>query len=278
MKIGFHVSIEGSIDRAVDRAIRLGCSTFQIFTRSPRMWKHRKLGEAEVQAFKSKLRDSGICPVFSHMPYLPNLSSPKDDVFNRSVETLVVEAARCRLLDVPYLVTHLGSTLGSGYKAGVERIVQAFSHLDSDDPMILVENTSGKRNEVGSTFRELRDIMDLAEDLRLGVCLDTCHAYARGYNLRSEEGVEATIDEFEENIGMRNLRLVHLNDSKGSLGSRIDRHEHIGLGEIGEDGFRNILRSKLREAPLVMETPVDERRSDDENMMKVRQLAGLHVG
>ncbi|MFH2112856.1 MAG: deoxyribonuclease IV [Candidatus Bathyarchaeota archaeon] len=278
MKLGFHVSIEGGVDRAVNRAKELGCSTFQIFTRSPRMWKHRELEEGEVQAFKLKLRDSGISPVFSHMPYLPNLSSPKDDMFRRSVETLVVEAARCRLLDIPYLVTHLGSTLGSGYEAGVERIAKAFSHLGSGSPMLLIENTSGKRNEVGSTFRELRDIIDSTEGLRLGVCLDTCHAYARGYDVKSEEGFEATIDEFDEIIGLRNLHLVHLNDSKGPRGSRIDRHEHIGLGEIGDDGFRNILSSRLREAPMVMETPADERRGDGENMMKVYQLAGLHVG
>jgi len=277
MKLGFHVSIEGGLDRSVDRAKVLRCSTFQLFTRSPRMWKYREIGDDEAQAFKSKLRGSGINPVFSHMPYLPNLSSPREDIYGKSVESLLVEAERCRLLDIPYLVTHLGSTLGSGHKAGVERIAQAFSHLDSGSPMILLENTSGKRNEVGSTFHELRDIMDMTENLRLGVCFDTCHAYARGYDVKSETGVEATMNEFEEIIGLGNLRLVHLNDSKGMRGSRIDRHEHIGLGEIGEDGFRNILRSRLGEAPLVMETPVDERRSNEENMMKVYQLAGLHV-
>lgn len=277
MRLGFHVSIEGSIDRAVDRAKALGCSTFQIFTRSPRTWKLEKLEKAEVQAFKSKLRGSGINPVFSHIPYLPNLSSSREDIYSKSVESLLVEAERCRMLNIPYMVTHLGSTLGSGHKAGVERIAQAFSHLDSSSPIILLENTSGKRNEVGSTFQELRDIMDMTENLRLGVCFDTCHAHARGYDVKSEEGVEATMNEFNEIIGLDNLRLVHLNDSKGTRGSRVDRHEHIGLGEIGEDGFKNILRSRLGEAPLVMETPVDERRSNEENLMKVYQLAGLHV-
>lgn len=278
MKLGFHVSIEGGIEKSVDRAKELRCSTFQLFTRSPRMWKCREIGDEEAEAFRHRLRDSGIAPVFSHMPYLPNLSSPREDVYVKSVDSLLVEAERCRLLGIPYLVTHLGSTLGSGYTAGVERIAQAFSRIDSETPMILLENTSGKRNEVGSTFQELRDIMDAAEGPSLGVCLDTCHAYARGYDLKSEEGVEATLDEFDEVVGLKHLRLVHLNDSKGPRGSRIDRHEHIGLGEIGVGGFTNILRSRLAEAPLIMETPVDERRSDEDNMDTVYRLAGLHVG
>jgi len=278
MKLGFHVSIEGGLDRAIDRARELQCSTFQLFTRSPRMWKYREIGDEEAEAFKFKLKASGIGPVFSHMPYLPNLSSPREEVYHKSVESLMVETERCRLLDIPYLVTHLGSTLGAGHKAGLKRISDAFSRIEHGSPMILLENTSGKRNEVGSTFSELREIMDTVEGPSLGVCLDTCHAYARGYDLKTEEGVEATIDEFDGIIGLGNLRLVHLNDSKGAQGSRIDRHEHIGLGEIGERGFSNVLGSRLRETPLIMETPVDGRRSDVENMIKVLELAGLHVG
>jgi deoxyribonuclease IV len=277
MKLGFHVSIEGGIDKSVSRAQELGCTTFQIFTRSPRMWKHRELSDDEAQEFRSKLKDSGITPVYGHMPYLPNLSSPSEDIYEKSVVTLEVEAERCRQLGIPYLVTHLGSTLGSGYRDSVKRLAQAFSRLSSNNPMILIENTSGKRNEVGSTFEEIREIIDLTNGHKLGVCLDTCHAHARGYNLQTEDSISSTLEVFDEVIGYNSLHLVHLNDSKGSLGSRIDRHEHIGLGEIGEDGFRNILSSRLSQFPLIMETPVDEIRSNKENMLRVYQLAGLHV-
>jgi deoxyribonuclease-4 len=279
MKLGFHVSIEGGLYRAVDRALKMKCATFQIFTRSPRMWKHRALKDEEMQGFRSKLEESGISPVFVHMPYLPNLASPKEDVYRKSVESLRVEAERCRLLGVPFLVTHLGSSLGTGYRAGSLRVAQALRDVTEAGvgPMILLENTSGKRNDVGSTFQEIRDIMEMAGWVGLGVCLDVCHAYTRGYDLRTAEGLNDALGELDHVVGLRNLRLVHLNDSVGELGSRIDRHEHIGMGAIGEEGFRNILRSRLREKPMVMETPVDDRREDDANMQKVIELADLHV-
>jgi len=279
MRMGFHVSIEGGLDKAVDRALELGCATFQMFTRSPRMWRHSGIDEDAASRFRSRLRESRIGPVFVHMPYLPNLASPKEDVYVKSVESLRVEAGRCRLLGVPYLVTHLGSSLGSGYEAGSQRFVQALKEVAevSGGPMILLENTSGKRNEVGSTFQEIRVIMDGAGKMGLGVCLDICHAYARGYDVKTRNGLEATLREFDHVIGLKNLHLVHLNDSVGKLGSRIDRHEHIGMGAIGEKGFRNILGSRLREKPMVMETPVDDRRDDDANMQKAIELADLHV-
>ena len=279
MRLGFHVSIEGGLYRAVDRAMEVGCTTFQMFTRSPRMWKHRELRDEEIQAFRSRLEESGISPVYGHMPYLPNLASPRDDVYRKSVESLRVEAERCKLLGVQYLVTHLGSSLGTGYEAGSQRVVQALNDVAevSGGPMILLENTSGKRNEVGSTFQEIRGIMDGADKLGLGVCLDICHAYARGYDVKTRNGLEATLRDFDHVIGLKNLHLVHLNDSLGVLGSRIDRHEHIGMGTIGEEGFRNILRSRLSEKPIVMETPVDDRRTDEANMQKAIELADLHV-
>jgi len=279
MKLGFHVSIEGGLYRAVDRALKMKCTTFQIFTRSPRMWKYRALKGEEIQRFRSELEESGICPVFAHMPYLPNLASPKEDVYKKSVECRRVESERCRLLGVPFLVTHLGSSLGAGYRAGSLRVAQALREVTEPggSPMILLENTSGKRNEVGSTFQEIRDIMELAGWAGLGVCLDVCHAYARGYDLRTAGGLNDTLGELEQVIGLKNLYIVHLNDSAGELGSRVDRHEHIGLGAIGEEGFRNILGSRLREKPMVMETPVDDRRDDDANMQKAIELADLHV-
>jgi len=280
MKLGFHVSIRGSVDRAVDRADVVGCTTFQIFTQSPRMWRHRELREEEVKRFKERLRETGIDPVFSHMPYLPNLSTPNPVNYRKSVDTLMAEIRKCNRLGIRYLVTHLGSHLGSGPERGIERIVEALNRVNAvfdEIPTILLENTSGKTNEVGSTFREISRIVERAESDRVGVCLDTCHAYARGYNIATRQGLSEALDELDSHAGLDRLHLVHLNDARDPLGSRRDRHEHIGLGYIGEEGFRVILNSVLREVPMVMETPMDERRADGDNMRKVWELAGLEV-
>jgi deoxyribonuclease-4 len=276
MKLGCHVSIAGSVDKAVDRARELGCNTFQVFTRSPRMWRYREFREDEIYAFKRKRRDAGIDPVFSHMPYLPNLSSSNTEPFMKSVETLRLELTRCNQLDIPFLVTHLGSHLGKGLDIGIRQIVKAIdtavSGLDHY-PIILLENTSGKTNEVGSTFEELRVIVESVSTDCIGVCLDTCHAFARGYDISTREGIDSTLRVIEETIGFDLIRLVHLNDSKGELGSRLDRHNHIGVGHIGEDGFRRFLTSRFSTKPLILETPVDDFRSDMDNLEKVRQLA-----
>ena len=275
MKIGSHVSIADSIDLSVDRANDIGCDTFQIFTRSPRMWKARTLSEEEVASFKDKLGKTEINPVISHMPYLPNLSSSNPAPYKRSVDTLRLELERCNLLGIPYLVTHLGSHLGKGKEEGQKQIVNAIdtaiSGLDKH-PMILLENTSGKKNEVGSTFIEIGEIINRVSTEHIGVCFDTCHAYARGYDITTPAGLEETINEIESNIGFDRIKLVHLNDSKGELGSRMDRHNHIGLGNIGEKGFINFLSSPFREKPLILETPIDEFRSDKDNLAKAREL------
>ncbi|MBN2335386.1 deoxyribonuclease IV [Candidatus Bathyarchaeota archaeon] len=280
MKLGFHVSIKDGIDKSVDRAHSIGCDTFQIFTQSPRMWQRRELREDEVTGFRQGLRETGISPVFTHMPYLPNLSSPDPVIYGKSVNTLAAEVQRCNRLNIPYLVTHLGSHLGTGTEKGVERIVGALNRVLSaagEKPTILLENTSGKRNEVGSTFGELQTIIEKAESDNIGICLDTCHAYTRGYNIATPRGLSETLEELEHSVGYDKLYLVHLNDSRDPLGSRRDRHEHIGLGQIGEAGFREILNSELRNYPMVMETPMDERRSDIDNMRNAKELAGLDV-
>jgi len=275
MKIGSHVSIADSIDLSVDRANDIGCDTFQIFTRSPRMWKARTLSEEEVASFKDKLGKTEINPVISHMPYLPNLSSSNPAPYKRSVDTLRLELERCNLLGIPYLVTHLGSHLGKGKEEGQKQIVNAIdtaiSGLDKH-PMILLENTSGKKNEVGSTFIEIGEIINRVSTEHIGVCFDTCHAYARGYDITTPAGLEETINEIESNIGFDRIKLVHLNDSKGELGSRMDRHNHIGLGNIGEKGFINFLSNPFKDKPLILETPIDEFRSDKDNLAKAREL------
>jgi deoxyribonuclease-4 len=276
MKLGCHVSIAGSVDKAVDRAQEIGCNTFQVFTRSPRMWRHREFRQEEIEAFKRKRGDAGIDPVFSHMPYLPNLSSSNPEPYKKSVDSLRLELTRCNLLDIPFLVTHLGSHLGKGLDIGIKQIVNAIDAaifgLDQH-PIILLENTSGKTNEVGSTFEELKTIIDSVSTERIGVCFDTCHAFARGYDISTQEGIDSTLRGIEDTIEFNRIQLVHLNDSKGELGSRLDRHNHIGVGYIGEDGFRRFLGSKFKSKPLILETPVDDFRSDRDNLEKVRELA-----
>ena len=281
MRLGLHLSIEGSIDRVVDRAIEKRCNTLQMFSRNPRGWRSRKLDSQEVESFKAKLKQSEIQPVFIHTPYLLNLASPKEDVYRKSVEALKGELHRAAELDVPYVVTHLGSHLGHGKRSGFRRTVQAINNSFSkveNNVILLLENTAGMRNSMGSSFEDINHIASrIKHRARIGVCFDTCHAYAAGYDLVSQGAVNHTLQRFDETIGLKNLKLVHLNDSKGGLGSKLDRHEHIGMGKIGEKGFRNILKSTLGQLPLILETPIDKRRNDVENLKKVRELAQQHT-
>lgn len=271
------MSISGRIDKAVDRAVERGCNTFQIFTRNPRAWRSKALAPEETEAFIEKVSQNKISPVFVHMPYLSNLASPKDDVCEKSVDSLAAELNRGEKLKIPYTVTHLGSHLGAGKQEGFRRVVNAINTSFSNatgEVMLLLENTAGTRNSMGGSFEDIRYIVDLVgKSDCVGVCFDTSHGFAAGYDLRTTEAVEAAISKFDETIGFERLKLVHLNDSLGDLDSRIDRHEHIGMGKIGEEGFRNILRSEFGELPLILETPIDKRRSDIENLQKVRELA-----
>jgi deoxyribonuclease-4 len=278
VKVGVHVSIAGSLDLAVDRASDAGCDVFQMFSRNPRGWAYKPLSDEDATLFCSKIKTTGIIPV-DHMPYLPNLASPKPEIYDKSVATLTAELSRCGRLSIPYLVTHLGHHLGDGIAGGRMRVIKAISTaLDGADRtvMLLLENTAGEKNSVGSSFEHIRAIMDeLPLPGRVGICFDTCHAFAAGYELRTEEGLEETLEQFDEQIGLRHLRVIHLNDTKGDRGSGLDRHEHIGMGFIGEEGFRRILHNKVFSSlPLICETPVDDRRDDRGNIEKVRELAG----
>jgi deoxyribonuclease-4 len=278
VRVGVHVSIAGSVDKAVDRAKERGCDTFQIFSRNPRGWKIKQLVESETQQFIKKVEQSGIFPPVDHMPYLPNLAASADDVYSQSVAALIEELRRCGALQIPYLVTHLGSHRGAGEAVGLRRIIDAintaFQEVDNR-VMLLLENTAGTKNSMGGTFEHIRRIVDEIEQRdRIGLCFDTCHGFVAGYEMRTEEGLNATLEHFDEVLGLENLKLIHLNDAKGELDSRLDRHEHIGLGYIGEDGFRVILHDpRLRDLPMILETPVDKRRGDVENIEKVRELA-----
>ncbi len=277
MRVGFHVSILGSIDEAVDRAVEMGINTFQIFTRNPRGWQFTSLDHEEIEAFKEKLARVDIAPVFVHMPYLPNLASSKSQVYNLSVRSLITELKRCDELSIPFLVTHLGSHLGSGKVAGLKRITEAINIAFSEvkgETMLLLENTAGAENSMGSSFEDIEKVIDgIASSGRVGICFDTCHAFAAGYDLSSRSAVENVLAIFDSILGLKRLKLVHLNDSVGGIRSHLDRHEHIGLGKIGEEGFRAILSSEFGMRPMIMEVPVDERRGDFENLMKVKELA-----
>jgi len=273
MRLGLHVSIEGGIDLAVDRALARKCDTFQIFTRNPRGWRFSELAD-RAGAFRRKVANSKIAPVVVHMPYLPNLASPRERIYEASVQSLVAEVKRCDLLGARFLVVHLGSHLGSGEMAGSRRVVQAVSEaILSGETTILLENTAGSRNSIGSSFDEISSILD-GVGKAASVCLDTCHAFASGYDLRGEVAIDATLGEFDERIGMKKLKIIHVNDSRGALGSRLDRHEHIGLGKIGIRGFRRFLtHPKVKGIPLILETPIDRRRDDCGNLRTVRKLA-----
>ncbi len=277
MKLGFHVSIADSIDLSFDRAKEIGCTAFQLFTRNPRTWASREIRPAEIEAFRRKHRAYGIGPVFAHMPYLPNLASPDDTIYRKSVDSLLEETERCSTLGIRYIVTHIGSHVGTGAGSGKTRIIQALARtVDEDGPMILLENGSGSGSHLGSRLEEIAELIAAVGGNKVGSCFDTCHAYGAGYDVATREGLAETIHTIRKTIGFDRLKLLHLNDSYGSLGSGVDHHDHIGMGKIGEEGFRNILTSQLAKRPMIMETPIDERRSDTENMAKVRELAGLN--
>jgi deoxyribonuclease IV len=277
VKVGVHVSIAGSLDFAVDRAKDAGCDVFQMFSRNPRGWAYPQLSDEVASLFRKKVKTTGIIPV-DHMPYLPNLASPKQEIYDKSVATLTHELDRCGTLEIPYLVTHLGHHLGDGMAGGRTRVIRAINTSlasSHSETILLLENTAGEKNSVGSSFEHIRAIFEgLDDQKRVGVCFDTCHAFAAGYELRTIEGINETVGQFDEQIGIRNLKIIHLNDTKGEKGSALDRHEHIGLGCIGEEGFRHILHNKVFvELPLVCETPVDERRDDRGNIAAVRDFA-----
>lgn len=279
MRVGCHVSISGSIDRAVDNAVERECSAFQIFTRNPRGWHAKDLAGEDVASFRSKLGASGIDrhAVCAHMPYLPNLATPKEEGFARSLRALVGETERCAQLGIPYLVTHLGSHLGTGEEAGMRRLAGGLTEAGraGNDVVILLENTAGQKNSVGSDFGQLGELLGRLEPAaKFGVCLDTCHAFVAGYDLRTEAGVGEAFDEFDRLVGMENLRIIHLNDARGELGSRLDRHYHLGLGGIGEEGLSAVVRiANGRGIPIILETPIDGERDDFANIRKARELA-----
>ena len=279
MQIGAHVSISGSLDMAVDNAVERECNAFQIFTRNPRSWFAKDLDPVQVKKFKEKLQKSRIdrMATCAHMPYLPNLSSPDEDGYQKSIKSMTQEIERCHELGIPYLVTHLGSHKGSGEENGIRRLVGALNKVaeTNADVIILLENTAGQKNSVGSDFTQLEEIFSKCKpSKKFGICLDTCHAFVAGYDLRTKEDVTKAIKKFDDSIGLENLKILHLNDSKGELNSNRDRHDHIGLGAIGKEGLGEIVKiMNKNNIPIVLETPIDDIRDDFENISKAKSLA-----
>jgi deoxyribonuclease IV len=275
-QIGLHVSITGSLDLAFDRAKEVGANTFQIFTRNPNQWKFKPIPDDVINRFRAKRKTSGIARVTDHMPYLPNLASPEKATMKISRYTLDEEVKRCDALGIDFLVIHLGSHLGKGAAVGVADVAGACAEAlagSSGGTTILLENMAGQKNSVGARFEELRAILDKAGDDRLGVCFDSCHAFAAGFDLSSMEAVDGTMGLFDEIVGYDRLKVVHLNDSKGPLGSRLDRHENVGEGKIGKKGMRAILHYRgMTDRPLIMETPYEDTRGMKKSIRVVRTL------
>lgn len=275
--VGLHISAAGSLDLAFDRAQEVGADTFQIFTRNPNRWKFEAIPKETDLAFHEKRRSSGIRRVVDHMPYLPNLASSQKGIMKLSRSTLDAEVKRCDSLGIDYLVLHLGSHLGAGVAVGVRNIADAVNGAlagSSGETVVLLENTAGAKNSVGSRFEELRMILDkVRKSERTGVVFDTCHAFAAGFDLGSDGAVKQSMDLFEETVGKDRLKVVHLNDSKGPLGGRLDRHENIGEGRIGKKGIKAFLHHRgITDLPVIMETPFEDQEGMRKSLKVVRSL------
>jgi deoxyribonuclease-4 len=270
------VSIAGGLAKVRQRAEQVRCESVQLFTRSPRGWKARRLARSEVAEFREDMAGSGISPVFVHAPYLPNLAA-RGGLGRRSVRALVSEAKRCERLGIRFLVVHFGRAGDQSEPKALETVARNVNRLLSLVPesvMLLLENTAGMGSELGNRFPHLAGIIDRAVDSdRVGVVLDTAHLFQAGYELRTRPGLDATLREFDRVVGMGRLYLLHLNDSKTGFGSRVDRHWHIGKGRIGSTGFRFIVNHPLlRHLPGIMETPKDSYKDDLANLRRIRRL------
>ena len=279
MRLGAHESIAGGLHRAFNRAQSVGCDTMQIFVKSNRSWAVKPLSEEDIARFKAQAEETNIQPVVGHTSYLLNLGTPDEALWTKSRDTLIIELERCEALGIPYLVLHPGSHVGTGEEAGLARVAQALGEVHAATPgfhaQILLETTAGQGTNLGYCFEHLAWLMEhTPERERLGICLDTCHVFAAGYELRTLEGYTATMETFDRIIGLGQLKALHLNDSKMELGSRKDRHEHIGQGHIGLEGFRHVLNdARLAGLPGLLETPKSaDLHEDRENLAVLRSL------
>lgn len=278
-RLGAHMSIAGGLERAFQRGSRLGCETIQIFTKSNSQWQAKPLDAAAIERFMAAQQETGIEPVLAHDSYLINLASPDEALLARSQEAFVEEMQRAEQIGIPYLVMHPGAHRGSGEAAGLDRVARSLDLAHRRTPgfalMVLLETTAGQGTSLGSNFEQLGRIIDSVDEAdRLGICLDTCHLFAAGYDLASDEGHERMWQEIELNVDLDRVRAVHVNDSKRELGSRVDRHEHIGRGAMGLEAFRRLLGDRrLAGLPMILETPKGTDCDGDRHNLEV--LRGL---
>ena len=277
--LGSHQSIAGGVEKSLERGQEVGCDTIQIFVKTPNRWASKALAEENVAAFKEAVEETGIWPVFAHALYLINLATPDDALWHKSLDALADDLSRCEQLALPGLVVHPGSHMGSGEEAGIARIIAALDEvhvrLAGYGVQVWLETTAGQGAHLGYAFPQLCAILDgVKEPDRLGICFDTAHAFAAGYELRTREGYEATWADFDETVGLARLKAIHLNDSKKELGSRVDRHEHIGQGLLGLEPFRFLLNDdRFRGLPMTLETDKGpDLEEDKENLAVLRSL------
>ncbi len=259
MKIGAHVSASGGVDKAIDRAQEIGAETIQLFAGAPQAWRRKQFSQAEVDAFQSRSEATGIAPTFVHGVYLVNLATGNPENLTKSLDALVHDMKVCHLLGARGVIFHIGSHRGAGYNQVFRQVVEsvrAVVEATPDDTWLILENSAGMGDAIGSKFSELAAIMREAGSPRVKVCLDTQHAFASGHDVKTPAGLEATMAEFQREIGLANLVAVHANDSKCPLAGGIDRHENIGEGHIGREGFQNIMaHPAFAEVPFLLEVP-----------------------
>ncbi len=276
-RLGFHVSIAGGFSLAVRRALALGCTCMQIFSRNPRGWKAKPLEDDDIAAFRELRAAWDIGPVFVHTNYLINLASPEPGLYENSVAQFVLDLERTERLGAEYLVTHLGSARGREAAWMIERVAQGLQRaieLHPPQAMILLENTAGEAGDVGYRLEQVQEVIARIEDASsVGVCYDTCHGFAAGYDLRTEADVDALAGKIAATVGLGRLKGLHLNDCLRDFNSRIDRHWHIGEGKIGPEGIQLLVNHPLfRKIPMIMETPKKTPEDDPRNMQVLKSM------
>jgi deoxyribonuclease-4 len=278
--VGAHMSISGGAFNALLHGEELGCTTIQIFTKNSNQWRAKLLTSEDARKFREAQKRTGISPVVGHNAYLINLASPKEDIYRQSLEAMLVELKRAEFLGLPYLVMHPGAHLGSGEKEGIGKIARSLDRLHEKtvgfEVKICLETTAGQGSSIGYRFEHLVDIIGrVKEKGRLGVCYDTCHTFAAGYDIRTQKTYETTLKEFDNVVGLSKLWVIHVNDSLKDLGSQVDRHQHLGEGKIGLEGFRLLMNDKRWEkVPKILETPKEGSTARDiANLNLLRGLA-----
>jgi len=279
-RIGIHTSIAGGVENAAERAYRLGCSTFQIFSTSPRQWQPYELGRKQCQAMRRLRRKYDLKPLTIHSNYLINLAAMHEPFLKRSVESFRGELERALALGADYLVLHPGSFRGGRREDGLIRVAASITvasqgiDLAKAGLTILIENTAGAEFSLGGTFEQVAELLELLRrTIPVGACIDTCHTHVAGYDIVSEEGRELTLRHLEQTVGLKNVRVWHCNDAKAEPGSRLDRHEHIGLGRLGLDVFRALLNDRrLKHAAFIAETPINGPGDDLRNVEALKEL------